>query len=86
MRRLILVKFTEKEVAAMNATLCPERVGDNLKRLIKESQYRTQERFAEAAFVDVRTVRRWMQHGIDSIATVAMLADLLDVDVMALLF
>ena len=64
----------------MFATISPEKVGENLKRLIKESEYRTQERFAEEAFVDVRTVRRWVQNGIDSISTVAMVADILDVD------
>ena len=70
----------------MFATISPEKVGENLKRLIKESEYRTQERFAEEAFVDVRTVRRWVQNGIDSISTVAMVADILDVDAKALLF
>lgn len=69
----------------MFATLTPERIGGNLKRLIKESEYRTQERFAEAAYVDVRTVRRWLQRGIDSITTVVTIAQVLDVDVMALL-
>ena len=64
----------------MFATISPEKIGENLKRLIKESEYRTQERFAEEAFVDVRTVRRWVQNGIDSISTVAMVADILDVD------
>ena len=68
------------------ATISPEKIGENLKRLIKESEYRTQERFAEEAFVDVRTVRRWVKNGIDSISTVAMVADILDVDVKALLF
>ena len=70
----------------MFAQMTPEKIGTNLKRLIKESKYRTQERFADAAFVDVRTVRRWIQNGIDSITTVAMVADVLGVDVKALLF
>ena len=83
---LILVEFSTMEDANMFATITPEKVGENLKRLIKESEYRTQERFAEEAFVDVRTVRRWVQKGIDSISTIAMVADILDVDVKALLF
>ena len=82
---LILVNFT-KEGANMFATISPEKVGENLKRLIKESECHTQESFAEKAFVDVRTVRRWVKNGIDSISTVAMVADILDVDVKALLF
>ena len=70
----------------MFATITPEKVGENLKRLIKESEYRTQERFAEAVFAEPRTVRRWLKNGIDSISTVAMIAEVLDVDVKALLF
>jgi hypothetical protein len=70
----------------MSTTLTPERIGNNLKHLIKESEYRTQEAFAEAVGADVRTVRRWVQNGIDSIFTVAMVADVLDVDEKALLF
>lgn len=69
----------------MHATFTSQKVGENLKRLIKESKYHTQERFAEAAYYDVRTVRRWIQHGVDSISKVNELAKVLDVDVMALL-
>lgn len=69
----------------MFAQLSPERIGSNLKRLIKESRFRTQENFAAAVFTDVRTVRRWVQK-LDSISTVAHLATVLEVDVMALLF
>lgn len=68
----------------MSTKLTPERVGSNLKRLIKESKYRTQEAFAEAVDADVRTVRRWVQK-LDSISTVVYIAEVLDVDVMALL-
>ena len=68
----------------MSTTLCPERIGANLKRLIKESKYRTQEEFAYEAGADVRTVRRWTQR-LDSISTIVHIADVLDVDVMALL-
>ena len=69
----------------MFATISPEKIVEILKRLIKESNC-TQEQFAEKAFVDVRTVRRWIQNGIDSISTIAMIAEILDVDVQALLF
>ena len=68
----------------MSTTLTPERIGSNLKHLIKESEYRTQEAFAEAVGADVRTVRRWVQK-LDSISTVLYIAGVLDVDVMALL-
>ena len=83
---LILVEFSTMEGANMFATISPEKIGENLKRLIKESEYRTQERFAEAVNADPRTVRRWLKDGIDNISTVALVAKVLDVDVRALLF
>ena len=70
----------------MLATTSPKIVGENLRRLIEESEYRTQEQFAEAVFADVTTVRRWLRNGIDEISTVLMVADVLGVDVTALLF
>ena len=71
----------------MHAELRPSKiVGNNLKRLIKESKYHTQESFAEAIQVDPRTLRKWLTNGIDSISSIVLAADILDVDVKALLF
>ena len=70
----------------MNTDFGPARVGTNFKRLIKESDYRTQEAFAAAHGADPRTVRRWIHDGIDSLTTIGDIARTLDVDVMALLF
>ena len=70
----------------MFATLSSERVGTNLKRLIKESEFRTQEAFAEACYADARVIRRWIKDGIKNIDTIALVAKTLNVDVMALLF
>ena len=70
----------------MFATLSSERIGANLKRLIKESEYRTQEAFAEACTADARVIRRWIKSGIKNIDTIAFVAEKLNVDVMALLF
>ena len=70
----------------MYATLSSERIGANLKRLIKESEYRTQEAFAEACYTDARVIRRWIKDGIKNIDTIALVAKTLNVDVMALLF
>ena len=54
----------------MIRTMTPaERAGKNLKNLIKTSEYKTQERFAEAMYVDPVTVRRWIAHGISNINT-----------------
>lgn len=60
-------------------------VGANLKRLIKESVYRTQANFAVAKHVDERTVRRWISQGIDSLRIVDEIAAFFKVDRMSLL-
>ena len=81
----------------MLTTLSSERVGTNLKRLIKESKYGTQDAFAKAyksnyksgernCNVDTRTVRRWVEEGVAKIDTIAKIAEILEVDVRALLF
>ena len=62
-----------------------ERVGANLKRLIKESKYGTQEKFAEAIYAEPRTVRRWIKDGVNRLDTMEDIAKTLDIDVMALL-
>ena len=60
-------------------------VGANLKRLIKESVYRTQAIFAQEYGVDERTVRRWISQGIDSLRIVDEIADFFKIDRMSLL-
>lgn len=59
--------------------------GANLKRLIKESEYGTQEEFAFAFNADVRTVGRWVNHGIRNIDTIQQIADFFSVDVFTIL-
>ena len=84
-----MMKLSETNLggkAIMLATLSSAKVGANLKRLIKESEYRTQETFAEACFTDARVVRRWIKDGLKNIDTIAFVAKTLKVDVMALLF
>ena len=60
-------------------------VGMNLKRAIKESCWRTQERFAEAFGAEVRTVGRWCNEGVDKISLLEQLADFLGISVFTLL-
>lgn len=63
-----------------------ERVGKNLKNLIKKSVYKTQDEFAiNAMMVDPSTVRRWIAHGIRDINLIEEIADVLDIDFMELL-
>ena len=69
----------------MSTTRRSERVGENLKRLIKESKYGTQEKFAEAIYAEPRTVRRWIKEGVNRLDTMEDIAKVLDIDVMALL-
>ena len=59
-----------------------EKVGKNLKTLIKKSKYKTQEKFAiEGIKVDPVTVRRWIAHGIRDINTIYEISIILEVDI-----
>ena len=60
-------------------------VGEKLKHLIKESKFGTQLSFANACHVDVRTVGRWINQGLDSLTTLFQIADILKVDVLTIL-
>ncbi len=55
--------------------------GANLKRLIKESKYKTQEEFAFEFGADVRTVGRWVNQGIDKLSIIEQIAEFFDIDV-----
>ena len=61
-------------------------IGANLKRAIKESEWKTQEKFAEAFSTDVRSVGRWCNQGIDKLSLLQQIADFLEIDVSTLLF
>lgn len=67
-----------------NLTLA-ERAGKNLKNLIKNSEFKTQEKFAEAMYVDPTTVRRWLAHGIEKLSLIEEIADIFGIDFMELL-
>ena len=57
-----------------------EKVGKNLKIIIKNSKFKTQERFAlEGMHVDSVTVRRWIAHGIRDINTIYEISQILDI-------
>ena len=70
----------------MTQNLTPaERAGKNLKNLIKESKFKTQENFAyEGIHVDPVTVRRWIAHGIKDVNTIQEIANIFGVDFMEL--
>ena len=57
--------------------------GANLKRLIKNSEYKTQEEFAFEFGIDVRTIRRWVNKGIKNLDTIQQIADFFGIDALA---
>ena len=57
--------------------------GANLKRLIKNSKYKTQEEFAFEFCTDVRTVGRWVNKGIKNLDTIQQIAAFFCVDALA---
>lgn len=59
--------------------------GDNLKKIIKESVYKTQEEFADSFGAEIRTVSRWLNGGIKNLDTLQEIAEFLNVDVLSLL-
>lgn len=59
--------------------------GENLKRLIKQTRYRTQEEFAFAFGAETRTLSRWLNQGIKDIDTLEQLADFISVNIVDLL-
>ena len=69
-----------------NKLLKQDERGQKLKNLISASKYRTQEAFAEIVCVDVRTLRRWISNGFDSIYTAKCCADALEISIETILF
>ena len=62
------------------STLSPQqRAGNALRRLIQEN-YPSQEAFAYDSNLDIRTVSRYINNGINKIDTIQELADFFKVD------
>ena len=66
--------------------LSPKQIGEKLKQAIADSQWRTQQNFADAFHCDLRTLGRWCNNGIDKLSLLNEIADFLDIDVSTLLF
>ena len=60
-------------------------VGKNIKRQIKNSKYKTQEAFALAFGIELRTVSRWVNEGVRDLDAVEEIAHFLDIGVFELL-
>lgn len=67
-----------------NQALCLV-AGAKLKQLIKQSKYKTQEEFAFEFGIDVRTIGRWINRGIDSLSTIEQIAEFFGVAVSDIL-
>ena len=59
--------------------------GEDLRRLIQNSEYRTQEEFAFEFDVDVKTISRWINHGIYNLHKIEKIAEFFDIDVLDIL-
>lgn len=61
-------------------------VGENLRTLIKQDQrFGTIAAFANAHGSDIRTVKRWLKDGVDSLSTIEEIANTLGVSDLELL-
>ena len=62
------------------------KVGQNLKKFISESKYKTQVSFAmDGMSQDPSVIRRWIKHGVNSLSTIMYIAEVLEIDFMELL-
>lgn len=63
-----------------------QKAGKNLKNLIKNSKFKTQDAFAnDGMHVDPVTVRRWIHSGIKDVNTLEEIAKIFDIDFMELI-
>ena len=70
-------------IITMEKQQLSKRVGKNLKILIKNSKFKTQDKFAnEGMHVDPVTVRRWIANGIRDVNTIYEISEILEVSFM----
>lgn len=58
-----------------------QNAGEVLRQLIREN-YATQQDFADEYSMDIRTVNRYINDGINKVATIQWLAELFNVDII----
>ena len=59
-------------------------VGENLKKEIRKSRYRTQENFAFEFGAETRTVNRWLNEGLRDVDTAEEIAEFLEIETLGL--
>lgn len=63
-----------------------DKVGQNLKKCISESKYKTQVSFAlDGMGQDPSVIRRWIKHGVNSLTTIIYISQVLEIDFRRLL-
>ncbi len=65
-----------KTINPIRSEICARKIRFFVKR---NPKIKTQEKFAELMDVDVRTVKRWMTKGVDSLVTIKKIADVLEI-------
>lgn len=62
------------------------KIGQNLKKFISESKFKTQVSFAEDGMgQDPSVIRRWIKYGVNKVDTIMYIADVLEIDFLELL-
>ncbi len=62
------------------------KIGQNLKKFISESKYKTQVSFAlDGMGQDPSVIRRWIKYGVNKIDTLMYIAEVLEIDFRELL-
>ena len=62
------------------------KVGQNLKKCISESKYKTQVSFAlDGMGQDPSVIRRWIKHCVNSLTTIIYISQVLEIDFRRLL-
>lgn len=74
----------KKQALPPSSKNLPLVVGRNIRRLIESSSYKTQEEFAFRYGIDVRTVGRWVNKGVNNLKTIQQIAFFFDVDPVTL--
>ena len=57
------------------------KVGQNLKKFISQSKYKTQVSFAlDGMNQDPSVIRRWIKYGVNRLSTIIDIAEVLEID------
>lgn len=69
----------------MDEKILSKVAGQNVKNLIKNSKYKSQDNFAYEFGAEIRTVNRWLNEGIKNIDLLQEIANFFEVEIIELL-